>query len=757
MKQILQNLSSGETLLADVPAPKVRAGHLLIETEASLVSLGTEKMLINFGKANLLDKARQQPEKVKQVLQKIKTDGLMPTVEVVRSKLDAPLPLGYCNVGRVIEVGAGADGFQVGDRVLSNSSHAEIVCAPKNLCAKVPAGVTPEAAVYGVVGAIGLQGIRLLEPTLGETFVVTGLGLIGQLAVQTLMAAGCRVIGIDFDSSKCALAERLGAEVIDLSTGKDPVQAAEVLTQGRGVDGVLITASTKSDEPIHQAATMCRKRGRIVLVGVVGMKMNRSDFYEKEISFQVSCAYGPGRYDPFFEDQGHDYPLPYVRWTEQRNFEAILGLIESGTIRTEPLTSHRYDFDQALDAYGQVGADAMGIVLRYAQNEGDGRLDIADSRGKLKRNVSVNEPSGVPAKAVVGVIGAGNFTSLVIVPALKKTTARLKSISSGTGVSGSHLAKKFGFENSTTDNESIFNDPEINTVFITTRHANHGRLVLRALEAGKHVFVEKPLAIHREEVKAIEDFFGRWEMGDGRSETGSREQETGDREQETDKRESRGENLPPDTCNLTPESAAPLLMVGFNRRFAPLLRKMKALTAARSEPMAMVFNVNAGIVPRDHWSQIREEGGGRILGEGCHFVDTLRYLAGAPITHVSANFARQGNRVIDDIVSIHLNFVDGSMGTVHYFGNGNKDLERESLDLYCGGGILRMNNFRTLTGYRWPKFKKEKLRRQDKGHSNEVADFIQAVETGAASPISLEEIFDVTEACFVADGTARPS
>ncbi|MDB2681500.1 bi-domain-containing oxidoreductase [Opitutales bacterium] len=720
MKQILQNLSSGETLLANVPAPKARAGHLLIETEASLVSLGTEKMLINFGKANLLDKARQQPEKVMQVLQKIKTDGLMPTLEVVRSKLDTPLPLGYCNVGRVIEVGAGVDGFQVGDRVLSNSNHAEIVCAPKNLCAKVPEGVSAESAAFGVVGAIGLQGIRLLEPTLGETFVVTGLGLIGQLAVQTLIASGCKVIGIDFDSSKCALAKSLGAEVVDLSTGQDPVKAAEVLTAGKGVDGVLITASTKSDEPIHQAATMCRKRGRIVLVGVVGMKMNRSDFYEKELSFQVSCAYGPGRYDPFFEEQGNDYPYAYVRWTEQRNFEAILGLIESGKIQTDPLTSHRFDFDKALDAYGQVGADAMGIVLSYAK--GELRAESGELRtDKLVRSVTVNPSPAGAAKAVVAVIGAGNFTSLVILPALKKTTARLKAISSGTGVSASHLAKKFGFEQALTDNDAIFNDPEINTVFITTRHANHGALVLKALQAGKHVFVEKPLAIHREEVEAIQTFFSD----------------------------------PPSTLSSQPSALSPLLMVGFNRRFSPLVRKMKALTASRSEPMSMIFNVNAGIVPRDHWSQLRGEGGGRILGEGCHFVDTLRYLAGAPITKVTANFARQDGKVIDDIVSIHLEFGDGSMGTVHYFGNGNKDLERENIDLYCGGGILRMNNFRTLTGYRWPNFKKEKLRRQDKGHTDEVADFIKAVEAGQPSPITLEEIFDSTEACFVADEAAR--
>lgn len=713
MKQILQNLSSGETILADVPAPKVRRGHLLIETEASLVSLGTEKMLINFGKANLLDKARQQPEKVMQVLQKIKTDGLMPTIEVVRSKLDTPLPLGYCNVGLILEVGAGVEGFKVGDRVLSNCNHAEIVCAPKNLCAKVPEGVSPQAAVYGVVGAIGLQGIRLLEPTLGETFVVTGLGLIGQLAVQTLIASGCRVIGLDFDSSKCGLAKQLGAEVVDLSTGEDPVKAVEALIDMKGVDGVLITASTKSDEPIHQAATMCRKRGRIVLVGVVGMKMNRSDFYEKELSFQVSCAYGPGRYDPFFEDQGNDYPYAYVRWTEQRNFDAVLGLIASGKINTELLTTHNYVFDNALDAYGKVGADAMGIVLSYSNQMSEVSFQEPEAkRNKLNRVIPVNPFSGSPAKAVVAVIGAGSFTGQVILPALKKTSARLKSISSGTGVSGSHLAKKFGLENSTTDNETIFNDPEVNAIFITTRHANHGALVLKALQAGKHVFVEKPLAIHRDEVQEIEDF-------------------------------------------LSDSSSAALLMVGFNRRFSPLIQKMKRLTANRSQPLAMIYNVNAGMIPRDHWSQTRDQGGGRILGEACHFVDTLRYLAGAPIVNASANFAKQGEDVIDDILSINLSFADGSIGTVHYFANGNKALERESIDLYCGEAIMRMNNFRTLTGYRWPKFKKEKLKRQDKGHDTEVADFISAIELGQTSPISYEEIADVTEVCFKVDESVR--
>lgn len=742
MKQILQNLSSGETLLADVPAPKVRAGHLLIETEASLVSLGTEKMLIDFGKANWLDKARQQPEKVKQVLQKIKTDGLMPTIEVVRSKLDAPLPLGYCNVGRVIEVGAGVEDFQVGDRVLSNSNHAEIVCAPKNLCCKVPDGVAPKAAVYAVVGAIGLQGIRLLKPTLGETFVVMGLGLIGQLAVQILLASGCKVIGTDFDSSKCELAREWGAEAIDLSQGTDAVKAAEALTGGIGVDGVLITASTKSDEPIHQAATMCRKRGRIVLVGVVGMKMQRSDFYEKELSFQVSCAYGPGRYDPTFEEKGQDYPLPYVRWTEQRNFEAVLGLMAAGKLNTEKLTSHTYDFDEALEAYQQVGAGAMGIVLRYAQ---DGNADVARQRGdgapqgvpetqwrvtdagalkaaeeqKLKRVITVN-PAAAPAKAVVGVIGAGSFTSLVIVPALKKTSARLKSISSGTGVSGAHLAKKFGFENTTTDNDTIFNDPEINVVFITTRHASHGALVLQALEAGKHVFVEKPLCIHKDEMEKVEAFFNN----------------------------NPGPESEPTTQPLDHSTTSPLLMVGFNRRFSPLAVKMRELLSGSSSPMSMICTINAGMVPADHWTQDRDIGGGRIIGEACHFIDFCRFLAGARINNASIEIMGKSDNNCNDVATIQLRFENHSTATVHYFANGNKGFPKERMEVFSEGRILQLDNFKQLKGFGFSDFKKMQLWSQDKGHKNEIQEWIACIEQGRPQPIALNEILEVSRAAL---------
>ena len=500
MKQILQNLGSGETLLADVPAPLARAGHLLIRTEASLVSLGTEKMLVAFGQANLLEKARQQPEKVKQVLQKIRTDGLFATIDAVRSKLDQPIPLGYCNAGTVLEVGAGVAGFSAGDRVVSNGPHAEIVCVPRNLCCRIPDGIPADAAPYTVVAAIAMQGIRLAAPAVGETVVVIGLGLIGLLAVQILRASGCRVLGTDFDATKCALARTFGAEAVELSAGGDPVSAAEVFSRGRGVDAVLITASTRSSEPVSQAARMCRKRGRIVLVGVTGLELSRAEFYEKELSFQVSCSYGPGRYDPEYEQGGHDYPVGFVRWTEQRNFEAVLDLLAAGALSTGPLTSHRFPIACALEAYELVAQGrGLGIVLEYPP--------ATEVPAPVRR---VSLPKASPAKVasvVVGLIGAGNYTGQTLLPALVKAGARLRLIVSGAGVTAAHLGRKFGFEQAGTDAASVFADPEINTVLITTRHDSHARFVIEGLRANKRVFVEKPLALTEAELDEIESLY----------------------------------------------------------------------------------------------------------------------------------------------------------------------------------------------------------------------------------------------------------
>jgi predicted dehydrogenase/threonine dehydrogenase-like Zn-dependent dehydrogenase len=691
MKQILQSLKTGATEVADVPCPAVGRGKLLIGTTRTLVSAGTERMLIEFGKAGWVDKARQQPDKVRMVLDKIKTDGLLPTVDAVFNKLDQPLPLGYCNVGRVMEVGAGVTAFSAGDRVTSNGKHAEAVSVPVNLCAKVPDSVSDDEAAFVVVAAIGLQGIRLAQPTLGEAVVVTGLGLIGLVTVQLLRAQGCRVLGLDFDAEKLDMARRMGAEVVNLAAGEDPVAAAQRFSRGRGVDAVLITASTKSNEPVHQAAQMCRKRGRIVLVGVTGLELSRADFFEKELSFQVSCSYGPGRYDPSYEDKGNDYPVGFVRWTEQRNFEAVLDMMADGRLDVKPLISHRFAIDEAEAAYALVGGagPSLGILLEYPQNE-KSALDVR------RTTVTLPAVAAIPASAcAVGVIGSGNYATGVLIPAFKAAGARLNVVASSAGVSGLHAGRKFGFEETTTDTAGVLTNPDVNTVVITTRHDSHAALVIEALQAGKHVFVEKPLCLTLAELREIE----------------------------------------------TAAAAAPgRLMVGFNRRFAPHIAETKRLLAGVGGPKAFVVTVNAGAIPAEHWTQDREVGGGRIVGEACHFVDLLRFLAGAPIVE----WRRMDMATATgDTLSLQLGFEDGSLGTVHYFANGPKSFPKERLEVFASGRALQLDNFRRLTGFGWPGFNKMNLWRQDKGQKECAAAFVRAIETGGPAPIPLGELIEV--------------
>jgi len=703
VKQVLQNLGSGETILAEVPQCEPRSNSLLVETSTSLLSIGTEKLLIDFGKAGWIDKARKQPEKVKQVISKIKTDGLFSTLDAVKSKLDQPIALGYCNVGKVIatQLTAKLCDLRHGDRIASNGPHAQVVSVPTNLCAKVPDSISDEEAAFTVVGAIGLQGIRLLGATLGETVVVTGLGLIGLLCVQMLRAQGCRVLGIDFDSSKCDLARQFGAEAVDLSKGEDPISAAAAFTNGRGVDGVLITASTQSNEPVHQAATMCRKRGRIVLVGVVGLQLSRADFYEKELTFQVSCSYGPGRYDENYEQKGHDYPIGFVRWTEQRNFEAVLNLLAEKKLDVAPLISHRFPFEDALKAYECINdKKALGIILQYnAQPK------------EFFRTVQIHPPAPAraPGEPVIALIGAGNFTGQVLLPALKETNARLKIISSSGGVTGTHLARKYGFELSTTDNDTIFSDPEINTVLVTTRHNTHARFVIEALKAGKNVYVEKPLCLTRGELDQIASAY--------------------------------------QNSQSSPSGSRPLVIVGFNRRFAPQVQKIKSLLSAVKEPKTFIMTVNAGAIPANHWTQDPAVGGGRIIGEGCHFVDLLRFLAGSAIVGSQASqIGPFGGWIQQDKISFTLTFEDGSIGTVHYFANGHQSFPKERLEVYTAGRILQLDNFRKLTGYGWPGFKKMNLWSQDKGHKAEMAAWINSIRYGKPAPIPFQEIIEVTQA-----------
>ena len=692
MKQILQSLKTGATEVADVPCPAAKRGHLLILTSRTLVSVGTERMMVDFGKAGWIEKARQQPDKVRMVLDKMKTDGIMPTIEAVFNKLDQPLPLGYCNIGTVVAVGAGVVGFEIGDRVASNGKHAEMVCVPVNLCAKVPAQVSDEEAAFTVLGAIALQGIRLVQPTLGEAVVVTGMGLIGIVTTQLLRAHGCRVLGIDFDPKKLEIARRFGAETVDLSAGQDPVAAAEQFSRGRGVDAVIVTAATKSNEPMHQAALMCRKRGRIVLVGVTGLELSRDDFFKKEITFQVSCSYGPGRYDPNYEEKGQDYPVGYVRWTEQRNLEAVLDMMSDGRLEVKSLITHRFEIRNAEQAYEVVGGSepSLGIVLEYPTSK-------SNATEHVQQTVQFAHPTRGDARASISFIGAGNYATAVLIKAFKESGAHLRSIASSAGVSGVHAGRKFGFDETTTDTNSLFADPKSNAIVITTRHDSHAGFVLQSIASGKHVFAEKPLCLTLDELIQIE--------------------------------------------NAT-ESAQikTLLMVGFNRRFAPQVQRVKELLRAVTGPKAFVMTVNAGAIPADHWTQDGEQGGGRIIGEGCHFIDLLRFLAGSPIeSHASAAM----KSATGDTVTISLKFSDGSLGTIHYFANGSKAFPKERLEVFAGGAVLQLDNFRKLQGFGWKGFSKMNLWKQDKGQRACAAAFVRAVNDGGAPPIPLQEIIEV--------------
>lgn len=696
MKQLLQSLKDGTSAIVDVPAPRCGPGQILIRTSVTLVSAGTERMLVEFGKGGLLAKARSQPDKVKQVIEKAKSDGVAATYEAVRSKLDQPVALGYCNVGRVID--ASSSDFSAGDRVVSNGAHAEIVAVPKNLCARIPDNVSDEEASFTVLAAIGLQGIRLVQPTLGECVVVTGLGMIGLLTVQMLRAQGCTVLGIDPDSDRRELAREFGAHTADPAT--DDVEAlARTLSRGAGVDAVIITASTKSNEPVSQAARMCRKRGRIVLVGVVGLELSRADFYEKELTFQVSCSYGPGRYDPVYEEGGNDYPIGFVRWTEQRNFEAVLDLMANGTLALERLISHRFEIENGAEAMSLLtsGQPSMGILLQFPQET---------SSSAPLRHVILS--SGAAARAlpgqgvVAGFLGSGNYSSRVLMPAFAKAGAQMKTVVSNGGVSAVHFGKKFGFAEAASDSARVLEDPAINTVVIATRHNAHAGQTLAALRAGKHVFCEKPLCLTHDELSEIE----------------------------TEMTNRPGQHL----------------MIGFNRRFAPQVVRMRDLLAPLDQPKHIIITVNAGDIPADHWTQDKAVGGGRVIGEACHFVDLSRHLAGHPIVaHRATMIGRHPAVAIrDDKVSLTLEFADGSIATILYLASGHKAFPKERVEVFAAGRVLQLDNFLKLKGWGWSGFKKLNQLKQDKGANAIVDSFIRSIREGTTQPIPKEQIIEVS-------------
>jgi predicted dehydrogenase/threonine dehydrogenase-like Zn-dependent dehydrogenase len=707
MRQLLQHLKSGELTIEDVASPKVRPCQLLIRTSHSLISVGTERMLHNFANSGYIQKAKQQPDKVKQVLDKVKTDGLIATYEAVKDKLEQPLPMGYCNVGTVIATGAGVKDYAVGDRVASNGKHAEVVSVPVNLCAKVPDAVSSENATFTVIASIALQGVRLVAPMLGETVVVSGLGLIGLLSVQLLQASGARVIGFDYNPDRVARAQQFGSEAHDLSTGVDPVAVALASSGGAGVDAVMITAATQSHDLISQSAKMSRKRGRIVLTGVVGLNIRRDDFYEKELTFQVSCSYGPGRYDTTYEEGGIDYPLPFVRWTEQRNFGAILELMAADGLEVGSLITRRFNFDEAVFAYETLNdSSSIGVVLDYGAESAD---NIENTK-ILDAKIIHAEPRAATTPGI-GVIGAGPFTQAKLLPGLKKAGARLAMIASSQGVSGSIAARRFGIEASTSDAGELLAAKEVGTVLISTPHHTHARFVMDAVKAGKHVFVEKPLCLNREELGEIIDL--------------------------------RAEEL-------EVNGQAPAVIVGFNRRFAPLAVKMKTLLDTRSGPAFLNFFCNAGALPADSPHHDPAVGGGRIIGEACHFIDFLAFLTGELITNVRATKmgVRQGGADFEDTASITLEFADGSLGQVNYVSIGHKTYPKEHCTATWDGKTLELNNFLRLKGYGVRNNKRSF--RQDKGHDAEMKALVRFATGKDDLPISFEETVNAMSATFAA-------
>ena len=695
MQQIIQDLKSGATILEEVPVPQVKSSYVLIKTTRSLVSLGTERMLVEFGKANLIDKARQQPDKVKQTLDKLKTDGIMPTLEAVFNKLGQPLPLGYCNVGKVVAVGRGVTEFQVGDRVASNGNHAEYVCVPKNLVAKIPDNVTDEEAAFTVIGSIGLEGIRLLKPELGETIVVVGLGLIGLIVCQLLRANGCRVVGVEFDQAKLDLATKWGVIPVNPAKGDDQVKLVEELTNSVGADGVIITASAHDDSIIHNACLMSRKRGRIILVGVIGLNMRRDDLYKKELTFQVSCSYGAGRYDEEYENKGHDYPIGYVRWTEKRNFEAILYAISSGALNVNPLITEEVELKDYQEIYGDMRKrGSIASIIRFPES-GQG------SRGESLETV-VRCFEGKPGNGKIGIIGAGNYTSSTVVPCLKKVDARVKYVASAGGLNAKIVAKKMEAENATSDYTEIMKDPEVSLALITTRHNLHAKMVLETLQAGKSAFVEKPLCLNEEELEQIVDAY-----------------------------------------KAAPQGIT--LNVGFNRRFSPFAVKMKELLG--EGPKNIIATMNAGFIPKDMWVHNLEIGGGRIIGEACHFIDLCSFLAGSKVVSVCMNAMGENPEESTDNASILLRYENGTNAVINYFANGSKSYDKERVEVFSQERILMLENWRKLKGYGFKGFSKMSGS-LDKGQKTEFRLLNERIQNGGESLIPIDSIINTTKASF---------
>ena len=716
MKQLLQNMRDGKTVVADVPTPAPRPGMALVRVSASLVSAGTERMLVEFGEKSLLGKARSRPDLVKQVLDKMKREGVLSTIEAAFNRLDQPMPLGYSSAGTIVALGAHMDGFKVGQRVACAGGgyavHAEYNLVPRNLLTPLPDNVDFESAAFTTLGAIALHGFRLAEPQLGERVAVIGLGLVGLLAVQIAAAAGCRVLGIDIDPKRVVLAEKFG---IRACARKAAPEQAAAFTANQGFDVVLICADASSNDPVELAAVIARDRARIVATGAVGLNIPRKIYYEKELSFVNSRSYGPGRYDPSYEENGRDYPLGYVRWTEGRNFQAIVDLLATGKLDVARLVTQRFPIEDAPQAYaiitGKKKEPFLGVLLTY---QGSG-VPASGERITFRRPAPGALTPGTltpdtlkPDTIKLGILGAGLYANATLLPVIKKLKGLERiGIASAAGLHAQHSGRKFDFEYAASGDDEIIADPRINTVAILTRHDNHAELVVKALQAGKHVFVEKPLAIDSDQLALVSE-----------------------------------QLLITDHC---------LLMVGFNRRFAPLAKKLAAHFSDRSEPLYMHYRINAGYIPLNHWTQDPLIGGGRLIGEGCHFVDFLTFLAGAAPTSVSARALPDNGKYRSDNFSLTLAFPDGSIGIVDYLANGDKSFPKERVEVFCAGRVAVLDDYRSLElVHNGSRRTVRSLLRQDKGHFAELRAFTDAIRAGGPPPIPYEQLIGVTRATFAA-------
>lgn len=703
MKQILRNAKTGEVKVADVAQPVAQRGRVLVRAHASLISAGTERMAVDAGKKSLIGRARENPALVKQVIERARSEGVINTVNAVLAKLGSLSTLGYSASGVVVDVGQGVTDFRVGDSVscagLGFASHAEMLSVPQNLCVRIPEGVSFDEAAFGTLGAIALQGVRLAEPTLGEAIVVIGLGLIGQITVQLLKANGCRVFGIDLDEQKVKLAQKLGAD--EAATQTDDIKKRiEEWTRGRGADAVLITAATESNQPVELAGEISRMKGRVVAVGMVGLDVPRDIYYRRELTLKISMSYGPGRYDPEYEERGHDYPFAYVRWTEGRNIEAFLDLIAGALVNVERLITHRFSIEDGERAYqlitGETKEPYLGVLLQY------------DARRKLETRVELAASSKPASKAKsvrLSLIGAGGYAKAMLLPNFKAEGAEFLSIATASGVTAREIGERYGFRQCVSSADEVLNEEGANLIVIATPHDLHAELARRTLERGLHVFVEKPLALNDEELERV---LAAASQSEGR------------------------------------------LMVGFNRRFSPLARAAKQFFSERRDPLSISYRVNAGRIPRSHWLQDPRVGGGRIIGEVCHFVDFMHFLTDSLATRVYAeSIASRNEEIVDeDSVFITLRLADGSVGSIAYISEGDRALPKERIEIFGGGKSFVVDDFRSATSYSVGREQATKLRAQDKGQRDEVRAIFSVVLEGGPAPIALEDLATTTRATF---------